>query len=136
MQLAERFGIPVRTRSIQYDATLVSSAPRPWIAISDRLHLETWGVFCVVHEVGHLLLHPGSRDLYLRSPGWLSKTESQANVIALLALWPHRSAPYPKILEIKEDNGLVHLTIALTTQLRYDLGQTWTSRQLTLQRYK
>lgn len=73
--------------------------------------------------------------MYLRSPGWLGKTESQANVIALLALWPHQP-PYPRILKIEEDDGLVHLMVAFTTTLRYDLGQAWTSRKLTLQRYR
>jgi hypothetical protein len=126
----------VQARSIQHDAALVSNTSQPWIAVSDRLQLQTWGVFCVVHEVGHLLLHPGSRDFYLRSPGWLGKTESQANVIALLALWPQRTPPYPRILKIEEDDGLVHLTVALAASSPSGLERAWTSRQLTLQRYK
>lgn len=133
--LAGAFHLPVHCRPIKADSAIANGAGRPWIAVSDRLDLTTWGVFCVVHELGHRLLHPGPRDFYLGSPGWMGKTESQANVIALLALWPHKP-PYPKILKIDEDDGLVHLLVAFTTQSRYDFGARWTSRQLTLQRYR
>jgi len=106
--------------------------------VSDRVHLETWGAFCLPHELAHHLLHPGPREFYLGSPGWHSHCEAQANLIGLLALWPHVGGhPYPRILQIDgADPALVALHIAVTSGGGGDYAARWTSRRLTLQRYK
>jgi hypothetical protein len=42
-------------------------------------------------ELTHYLGHPSPREFYLGSPSWISKTQTQANTLDLLALWPrHR----------------------------------------------
>jgi hypothetical protein len=132
--LAEAVGARVELRPCREDAILlVSSGPR--VIVSERLDLPTWGVFCVVHELGHWLLHPGTRQYYLRSPGWLDKTESQANVVGLLALWPC-PAPYPRVLRIVEGERLVHLHVAFTTSRGTGLAPRWRSREFTMPRYR
>lgn len=133
--LAGRLGLDVELRRIRQDAYVTARFGRPRILINERLFLPTWGVYCVVHELAHFLTHPGRREYYLGSPGWLGKIESQANQIALLALWP-RPAPYPQILQITEEGVSVTLHLALTTPSAYDLGARWTSRRLTLRRYE
>jgi hypothetical protein len=102
--------------------------------VSQRLDLSAWGVFCVAHELGHWLLHPGTRQYYLRSPGWLDKTESQANVVGLLALWPC-SPPYPRVLRIEEGERVVHLHVAFPASRRSGPAPRWRTRKLTMPRY-
>ena len=127
LELAELLDATVQIRTSMEDAFLLTDSGGARIVVSDRLYLPTWGVFCVAHELGHWLLHPGARQYYLGSPGWLDKTESQANLIGLLALWP-RPAPYPRILKIEEGEGVVQLYLALTSPGR--------DRKLSLRRYK
>jgi hypothetical protein len=135
LALAEAVGARVELRPCREDAILLVSAGGPRVIVSERLDLPTWGVFCVAHELGHWLLHPGTRQYYLRSPGWLDKTESQANVVGLLALWP-RPAPYPRVLRIVEGEGLVHLHVAFTTSRGSGPAPRWRSRELTMPRYR
>ena len=135
LELAEALGATVQLRACREDAILLVPSERPRIILNERLDLPTWGVFCVAHELGHWLLHPGARQYYLRSPGWLDKTESQANVIGLLALWPS-PAPYPRVLGIEEADGLVHLDVAFTTSRGQGPAPRWRSRKLTMRRYR
>ncbi len=135
MAFAHALHVDVELARARHDAALVSRAGRRVILVSDRLHFESWGVFCVVHELAHLIGHPAPREFYIGSPGWVAKTESQANIAALLALWP-RPAPYPRPLKIEFVDRAVHLLVAFTAASRYDLGDRWTSRRLTLQRYR
>jgi len=134
LRLAEAFGGKVELRSCPEDAILLVPEDAPRVIVSERLDLPTWGVFCVAHELGHWLLHPGTRQYYLRSPGWLDKTESQANVVGLLALWP-RPAPYPRVLRIEEGERLVHLQVAFTTSRGSGPAPRWRLRKLTMPRY-
>lgn len=133
--LAEALGATVQLRMCREDAILLVSSDQPHVILSQRLDLPSWGVFCVAHELGHWLLHPGTRQYYLKSPGWLGKTESQANVIGLLAVWP-RPAPYPRVLSVEEADGLVHLHVAFTTSRGAGPAPRWRSRRLTLRRYR
>ena len=135
LELAEALGATVHLRACPEDAILLVPSDRPRIILNEQLDLPTWGVFCVAHELGHWLLHPGARHYYLQSPGWLDKTESQANVIGLLALWP-RPAPYPRVLGIEEADGLVHLDVAFTTSSGRGPAPRWRSRKLTIRRYR
>jgi hypothetical protein len=134
LALATALGATVELRPCPEDAILLVPAGAPRVIVSERLDLSTWGVFCVAHELGHWLLHPGTREYYLRSPGWLDKTESQANVVGLLALWP-RPAPYPRVLRIEEGDGVVHLHVAFTTSRQAGPAPRWRSRTLTMPRY-
>ena len=118
MVLAGKLGLDVELRRIRQDAYVTARFGRPRILVSDRLYLPTWGTYCVVHELAHSLTHPGRREYYLGSPGWLGKVESQANQIALLALWP-QPAPYPRILQITEEGDAVTLHLAITTLSAY-----------------
>lgn len=88
MDLCARIGVTVAFGRAPYDAQLLVRQGRTRIFLDDRIHRPTWGVFCVVHELAHALLHPGDREHYLGSPGWEDKIESQANLVALHALWP------------------------------------------------
>ena len=134
LELAEALGATVQLRACREDAILLVPSGAPRIVVSHRLDLSAWGVFCVAHELGHWLLHPGARDYYLRSPGWLDKAESQANVVGLLALWP-RPAPYPRVLGLEEADGLVHLHVAFTTSRARGPAPRWRSRRLSIRRY-
>jgi hypothetical protein len=133
LALAEALGATVALRACREDAILVVPETAPRIIVSQRLDLSGWGVFCVVHELGHWLLHPGTRQYYLRSPGWLDKTESQANTLGVLALWP-APPPYPRVLRVEEADGLVHLHIASTTGR--GPAPRWRSRRQTLPRFR
>jgi hypothetical protein len=134
--LAAAFGLQILSGPLNRDAVLVSRSGRPRIFVSAELHRPTWGVFCVIHELAHHLFHPGSRDYYLGSPGWLGKIESQANVLALLALWPRRSGPlYPSILKAEIADSVVTLLVGVPTPSRHGFGTFWTSRPVIIQRY-
>ena len=135
LALAEALGAGVQLRACREDAILLVLGETPRIVVNERLELPTWGVFCVAHELGHWLLHPGTRQYYLRSPGWLDKTESQANVVGLLALWP-RLAPYPRVLHVAEADGVVHLHVAFTTSRGRGPAPRWRTRMLTMPRYR
>jgi hypothetical protein len=133
--LVEAFGGTIALRACREDAFLLVLGDALRIVVSERVDRRMWGVFCVVHELGHWLLHPGTREYYLRSPGWLAKTESQANVVALLALWP-RPAPYPRVLGVEEARGLVHLRVTFTSSRAAGPAPRWRSRTLTMPRYR
>lgn len=135
LALAEALGATVELRPCREDAILLAPADAPRVIVSDRLDLSRWGVFCVAHELGHWLLHPGTRQYYLRSPGWLDKTESQANVVGLLSLWPC-PAPYPRVLGVVEDAGLVRLRVAFTTSRGSGPAPRWRSRELAIPRFR
>lgn len=133
--MAERMGAPVEVRPARADAVVRTGlGGRRTLVVSDRVYPPTWGVFCVVHELAHLVGHAGHRDDYLGSPGWLGKVESQANVAALLALWP-RPLPYPALLAAAVAPREVRLTVGIRTPSQ-GVGEYMTSRHLTLQRYR
>lgn len=137
MSMAGAHGIHVELRRAARDAILAVGFGPPKIVVSDRLSRPSWAVFSVVHELAHYVGHPGPRDFYLCSPGWHHKTESQANVVGLLALWPRPGGPYPKVLkiELQGEDGLISFVIAYPTAGRFDVAGEWTTRRLTLKRY-
>lgn len=138
VMLAGAHGLQVELRRAQRDAILSVGFGLPEIIVSDRLSRSGWAVFSVVHELAHYVGHPGPRDFYLCSPGWHHKTESQANVVALLALWPRPGGPYPKILKIESpaEDGSISFVIAYPTAGHVGNAGAWTTRKLALRRYR
>ena len=135
VNLCAAFSINVSIERSRHDAVLSRQLGQTRIIVSDRVHLDTWGVFCLAHELGHELMHPGPREFYLGSPGWYGRTEAEANVLGLIALSPHGAAePYPRILQVKPAGDAITLQLWLA---RTELDSTrWISRDLTLQRYR
>ncbi len=136
--LAAAHGIQVELRRAQRDAILSVGFGPTRILVSDRLSRSGWAVFSVVHELAHYVGHPGPRDYYLCSPGWHHKTESQANVVGLLALWPRPGGPYPKVLKIEPpaEDGLISFVVAYPVAGHVEIAGAWTTRTLMLQRYR
>lgn len=137
MTLAGALGIQVDLRITQRDAALWVGFGPPRIIVSHRLDRRGWAVFSVVHELAHYVGHHGPRDFYVRSPGWHHKTESQANVLGLLALWPRPGGSYPRILTIapSAEDGMISFVVAYPTHEPFDATGAWTTRRLTLRRY-
>src|SRR4051812_40155228 len=70
VSLAARLGAPVVLQRSRIDAFLARRFGGNCIVVDQRLNQESWGVFCVMHELTHLVAHPGHREFYLGSPGW------------------------------------------------------------------
>ncbi len=136
VELARLLQVPIEVKDVRQDAYLARRFSGARIVVSGRLHQPTWGVFCVVHELAHHLIHPGPREFYLGSPAWLEHVETQANLTAWLALSPRRPGrDLPRILKIEFVDGLVRFMIAFVADARHDIGAPSTTRTLTLQRY-
>jgi hypothetical protein len=114
VDLCKRVGVSVTLGRSRYDAILLEQGGRARILVDERVYRPAWGVFCVVHELAHRLLHPGDREYYLGSPGWESKIESQANLVALHALWPRLSfETRVQKIRINRDHNTVDFTLSL-----------------------
>jgi hypothetical protein len=135
--LAAQLGAPVVLQRSRLDAYLARPYAGARIVVDRGLNQADWGVFCVVHEIAHLLVHPGPREFYLGSPGWCAHAETQANTLALLALSPQPSGPpYPRVLQAEAGGAWIQLLITYVSERGSagDLGPRWLSKKVTLQR--
>jgi hypothetical protein len=99
--LLARFGLTVERRRDVHDAAIAYEVGR--VFLDERVDEGApWAVFVALHELVHAVAH---RRLFRRSGGRLSpalrtRTEAEANSIALLGVepWPH-GAPFPVVTD-------------------------------------
>jgi hypothetical protein len=135
--LAGQLGAPIVLHRGRVDAYLARRFGGTRLVVDQRVNRESWGVFCVMHELTHLVAHPGTREFYVGSPGWFNKTETQANSVALLALAPQPAGPpYPRILSATAEGAVMSFDMTyVTDRISGQLGPRWVTRKVSLQRY-
>lgn len=125
LTLGACFGVAVERRRVNGDAVLAHADGRRRISLSHLVTRDTWGIFCVVHELVRALDAAAASEFLLGSPGWRAAPGAPAATVALLALWP-QGPPYPRILAIDlPDDDLIRLRVS----------KGGTVRAITLQRY-
>jgi hypothetical protein len=104
LEVCRREGIVVDERPSLFDEMLTRHGRRPRIILNAWLS-EPYKIFAGFHALGHWVCHPGPREFYLGSPGWLDATELEASTIGYLAIDPYPGPPYPLLLraEVRND---------------------------------
>jgi hypothetical protein len=103
--------ITVDVRPYLFDEYLTRHR-RPRIILNAGLS-EPYRVFVAFHALGHWVAHPGPREFYLGSPGWLDITEIEASTLGLLAVQPWPTGPPYPLLErahVEDDAMLLWVT--------------------------
>jgi hypothetical protein len=98
LDVCQRERIRVEVRPYLFDELLSRHGRWPRIIINAGLQ-EAYRIFVGFHALGHWVAHPGPREFYLGSPGWLDITELEASTIGYLALAPHPAGPPYPLLE-------------------------------------
>jgi hypothetical protein len=129
-----QLGILVEEKPYLFDEYLSRWGRRPKIIINAGL-TPLYRAFVGFHALGHWVAHPGGRDFYLGSPGWLDKTELEASALGYLAVAPHPGGPPYPVLERAHIEGDMMLFWVNYPELQPTGRVVWRRRQTHLQRY-
>jgi hypothetical protein len=116
VQTCAREGVQLRLEPALLDERLTRRGGPPTITINAAL-MPDYRVFLGFHALGHWLFHPGSKEYYLGSPGWLDKIECEASTLGFLALFPYPGPPYPIVQRSRIDEAWVHLWVRYPARL-------------------
>lgn len=95
---------------------------------------EPYRTFVGFHALGHWVAHPGPREFYLGSPGWLDKTELEASTLGYLAIAPVPGPPYPILEQAHVEGELMHFWVQYPER-QPGRRITWTRRHTVLRRH-